>query len=111
MASFDWKKSIEDSINNGVIITITTTGIFYTLKAANVEPPKVSLDAMDVMKLVGGNSRWCPCQRLCSLQKMYQRLIQQTFYSPIKGNKITQCQGSFQLLCLTFQLLKYHQDW
>ena len=54
MASYNWKKSIEDSIKDGVIITITTTGIFYTLKAANVEPPKVSLDAMDVMKLVGG---------------------------------------------------------
>ena len=71
MASFGWKKSIEHSIKDGVIITITTTGIFYTLKAANVEPPKVFLDAMDVMKLVGGNSRWCPGQRLCSLQKMY----------------------------------------
>ena len=54
MASFNWKKNIEDSIKDGVIITITTTRIFYTLKAANVEPPKVSLDAMDVMKLVGG---------------------------------------------------------
>ena len=54
MASYNWKKNIEDSIKDGVIITITTTGIFYTLKAANVEPPKVSLDAMDVMKLVGG---------------------------------------------------------
>ena len=54
MANFNWKKNIEDSIKDGVIITITTTRIFYTLKAANVEPPKVSLDAMDVMKLVGG---------------------------------------------------------
>ena len=54
MASFNWKKNIEDSIKDGVIITITTTRIFYTLKAANAEPPKVSLDAMDVMKLVGG---------------------------------------------------------
>ena len=54
MASFNWKKNIEDSIKDGVIITITKTRIFYTLKAANAEPPKVSLDAMDVMKLVGG---------------------------------------------------------
>ena len=40
MSSFDWKKNIEDSIKDGLIITITTTGIFYALKAANVKPPK-----------------------------------------------------------------------
>ena len=54
MSSFDWKKNIEDSIKDGLIITITTTGIFYALKAANVKPPKPSLDAMDIMKLAGG---------------------------------------------------------
>ena len=54
MSSFDWKKNIEDSIKDGLIITITTTGIFYTLKVANVKPPKASLDAIDIMKLAGG---------------------------------------------------------
>ena len=58
MASSDWKKNIEDSIKDGLIITITTTGILYALKTANVKPPKASLDAMDIMKLadeiVGG---------------------------------------------------------
>ena len=54
MASFDWKKSIEDSIENWLIITVTTTGIFYVLKVANVKPPKASLDAMNIMKLAGG---------------------------------------------------------
>ena len=46
MASFDWKKNIEieDSIKDGLIITATTTGIFYILKAAGIKPPKVSLD-------------------------------------------------------------------
>ena len=53
MAGFDWKKDIEDSIKNS-IIAITTTGVFYALKAANVKPPKASLDAMDIMKLAGG---------------------------------------------------------
>ena len=48
------EKSIEDSIKDGLIITITTTGIFYVLKEANVKPPKASLDAMDIMKLAGG---------------------------------------------------------
>ena len=37
-----------------MIITATTTGIFYALKAANVKPPRASLDAMDTMKLAGG---------------------------------------------------------
>ena len=53
MNSFNWRKNIEDSIQDGLIITATATGIFYVLKAANVKPPKASLDAMDIMKLVG----------------------------------------------------------
>ena len=48
------KKPVEDSIKDGLIITATTTGIFYVLKAANVKPPKASLDATDIMKLAGG---------------------------------------------------------
>ena len=47
------KKNIEVSIKDGLIITITTTGIFYVLTAANVKPLKASLDAMDIMKLAG----------------------------------------------------------
>ena len=54
MGSFDWKKNIEYSIKDGLIRTITTAGIFYTLKAIHVKPPKASLDAMDIMKLAGG---------------------------------------------------------
>ena len=54
MSSFDWKKNIEDSIKDGLIITATTTGIFFALKAANVRPPKASLDAMDIIKFAGG---------------------------------------------------------
>ena len=34
MASFDWKKNVEDSIKNGLIITITMISIFYALKAS-----------------------------------------------------------------------------
>ena len=54
MSSFDWKKNIEDFIKDGLIITAATIGIFFALKAANVQPPKASLDAMDIMKLTGG---------------------------------------------------------
>ena len=28
--------------------------MFFDLKAANVKPPKASLDAMDILKLTGG---------------------------------------------------------
>ena len=50
MSSFDWKKNIEDCIKDGLIITATTT----TIKVANVNPPKASMDAMDIMKLADG---------------------------------------------------------
>ena len=57
MSSFNWRKNIEDSLKDGVIITIgAATGIFFGLKALNVvKPPKTSkLDAMDIMTLAGG---------------------------------------------------------
>ena len=54
MSSFDWKKNVEDSFKAGLIITATTTGIFFVLKAGNVRPAKASLDVMGIMKLAGG---------------------------------------------------------
>ena len=54
MASFGWKKSIKDSIKDGLIITVTTTRMFYVLKAAIIKLPKPSMDAMDILKLAGG---------------------------------------------------------
>ena len=48
------EKNIEDSIKDGLIITVTTTGIFFALKVANVKPPKASLNAMDIMKVATG---------------------------------------------------------
>ena len=53
MSSFDWKKNIEDSIKDGMIMTAATTEIFSTLKAESVKPRKASLDAMDDIKLAG----------------------------------------------------------
>ena len=53
MGSFDWLKNI-DSIKDGLIITATTMGIFFALKAANVKRPKASIDATDIMKNAGG---------------------------------------------------------
>ena len=57
MASFDWKKKIEDSIKDGLVITISTTGIFYTVNAANV-------------KLVGKGSN-TPCAFV--MQKIHEK--------------------------------------
>ena len=37
-----------------MIITATTTRIFYVLKGENIKPPKASLDVMNIMKLAGG---------------------------------------------------------
>ena len=48
------EKNIEDSLKDGLIITIGVAGIFYGLKAANIKPPKASLDAIDLLKLTGG---------------------------------------------------------
>ena len=54
MSSFNWRKNIEDSLKDGLIITIGTAGIFFGLKSVNVKPPKLSLDGMDTLKLTGG---------------------------------------------------------
>ena len=88
MSSFDWKKNIEDSIKDTLIITITATRIFYALKAANVKPPKASLDAMDIMKLAGGICGWGVGERLKKKKKMDQRVIQQKFYGPLRAIKL-----------------------
>ena len=48
------EKNVEDSIKDGVIITVTTTGLFFALKAAGMKPPKAAMDAMDVIKLGAG---------------------------------------------------------
>ena len=54
MTSFDWKKNVKHSIKDELVITTAAAGIFFALKAANVKPPKASLDAMDIIKLAGG---------------------------------------------------------
>ena len=51
MASFGWKKNIENSIKDGLIITTGATRIFFGVKVSNIKLP--SLDAMFVVKLAG----------------------------------------------------------
>ena len=47
MNNFGWKKCIEGSINDRLIITTTATGIFFALKAINLN----CMDVMGIMKL------------------------------------------------------------
>ena len=54
MSSFDWKKNVEDSVKDGLIVRATITAIFSALKPENVKPPKASMDAMNIMRLAGG---------------------------------------------------------
>ena len=54
MSSFNWRKNLEVSIKDRLIITIGAAGIFFGLKVVNIKPPKASLDAMDILKLTGG---------------------------------------------------------
>lgn len=54
MSCFDWRKNIENYIKDGLIITVASTGIFFALKTTNLKPPKVSIDAMNIMKHFDG---------------------------------------------------------
>ena len=53
MCSSDWKKSIDGSIKDGLVVTATITGTFFGLKTVKLKLSKASLDAMDVMELAG----------------------------------------------------------
>ena len=80
MSSFNWKKNIEDSVKDGLIITTWATGIFFGLKTVGVKTLKASLNAMECY----GYHDTCRYdlwrslnERLYSLQKTDQRVIQQ----------------------------------
>lgn len=47
------EKNIEDPIKDGLIITATTIEYFFAIMTAKVKPPKVSLDVVDIIKLIG----------------------------------------------------------
>lgn len=54
MSCFDWRKNIEDCTKDGLIITATSTEIYFALKTVNLKPSESSLDAMSIMKHAGG---------------------------------------------------------
>ena len=90
MSSLDWKKNIEDSMKYRLIITVTMDRNILNSKGSKHKTTKDAPRYHGYHETCWWNSRWCPFQGLCSLQKMDQRVIQQQkFYSPIKGNKIT----------------------
>ena len=41
-------------MKDGLIITATNTRVFLVLNAANIKPPKASLDTIDIMKIADG---------------------------------------------------------
>ena len=53
MRGFDWRKNIKDSIKDILIITATTTGNFFALKAAGLKSPKAYADPIHIMKCTG----------------------------------------------------------
>ena len=92
MASFDWKKNIEDSVKDGLIITIGAAGIFYGLKAANVKPPKASLDAMDILKLAGRICGGVLVKDYAVYNGLMSKYNNKNFITLFKGHKInTKC--------------------
>ena len=104
MSSFDLKKkNVEDSINDGLVITFTTTAGCFRLKAVNVKPPKAYLDAMDIIQYTKSGSKSDTTKKI---------------YGPIEGNKIMKRQMQIHsngpsnscLCCSTFQSLKYRWD-
>ena len=88
MNSFDWKKNVEDFIKGGLIITAITTRMFYVLKAANVKPPKASVDAMDIMKLVGGIVGSVLVKDYAFYKKWIKEWYNKKIYGSLKVNNI-----------------------
>ena len=68
------EKNIEDTLKDGLIITIGAAGIFHGLKVANVKPPKASLDTIEYHKTCWWNLWRGAGERLCNPQKMDQRV-------------------------------------
>ena len=77
MSSFNWRKKIEDSLKDGLMITIGAAGIFFALKTANVKPPKASLDTIDLLKLTSAICRDMLVKDYAVYKKWINEWIQQ----------------------------------
>ena len=94
------EKSIEDSIKVGLIITATTTGIFYVLKAANV---KGSIKGYGYHETCWWNSGWCPCQRLSLYKKWIKEWYNKKFYGPLNGHDTIVWEENIRLASMIFR--------
>ena len=89
MISFNWKKNIEDSIKDGLIISINHDRNIVRTKDGKRKTTKGVPRCHGYYETCWWNSRWCPCQRLYSLLKMDQRVIQQqTFIALLRAIKL-----------------------
>ena len=91
MSSFNWRKNIEDSLKDGLIITIGATGIFSGLKASNIKPPEASrLNAMDIITLTGGICVGVFMKDYAVYRKWINEQYNKKFYNPYRVIKLTQ---------------------
>ena len=113
MSRFNWRKNIEDSLRDGLIITIGAAGIFSGLKVVNVKPPKASLDAMDIVKLTGGTCGGVLVKYYAVYKKWINKCYNKNFITFIGSKDYTwKVQKSFQhCKCFTFQSLKCRWNW
>ena len=72
MATFNWKKNIEDSLKDGLIIDIGAAGIFYGLNGGKCKTTKGISRCCRYTKTYWWDLRRHLGERLCSLQKMDQ---------------------------------------
>ena len=113
MSTFNWRKNIEDSLKDGLIIIIGATGIFFGLKAANVKPPKASLGAIDILKRTGRICGRVLVKDYAVYKKMDQQMIQEKFYNRYRVIKLifnTRKVWRLTWECFTFQWLKCRWD-
>ena len=85
------RKTLKTLLKHWKIISTTTTGIFFALKAANVKPPKAFLDAMDIIRFTGRICGGCWWKIIQSTKNRSTSNATKILW-PLKGNKITQCQ-------------------
>ena len=70
MSSFDWWKNTEDSIKDGLIITVGASGIFF--EGGKRKTTKGISRYYGYPKTCRWNLRKSAGERICSLQKMDQ---------------------------------------
>ena len=78
MSSFGWRKNIEDSIKDGLILTATTIWIFFAQKAANVKQPKASLACHGCNETCWGICGGVLVKDYTVYKKMHQRVNDST---------------------------------